>query len=97
MGKITLFHKNALKSVFFFQMFLIIDSLGPGHYPRVNIKDFLKSGHMPFFPCGIHIYMYINIYTYIFEDHTGKRAYVHFSKNPRYGPWGNALVLNYLL
>ena len=42
-------------------------------------------------------YIFIHNKGNLNEDHTGKRAYVHFSKNPRYGPWGNALVLNYLL
>ena len=56
MGKIPLFYKNGLKSVFFVQMFLIIDSLGPRNYPSSNIKDFLKSGHMPFYPWSLHIF-----------------------------------------
>ena len=49
--------KKCPKKCFFVQMFFVIDSLGPGHYPRGNIEDFFENGHMTFFPCGLHIYI----------------------------------------
>ena len=67
----TLFYKNAPKSVFHF---LIIDSLRPGHYPRVNIKDNTITHKLVIFTHTYSNYLTFKLYSMVLLYHLDSLA-----------------------